>query len=204
MLEAADTSKLDVVRDLDRAAVLLNPLRLRILRELRDPDSASGLSRKLGMPRQKLNYHLRELEASGFLDLIEERRKGNCTERILRASARSYLVDPGALGEIGLDPQTFTDRFSASYLLALAGRTIRDLAVLRERADAAGKKLPTLSLDSEVRFASAETQVAFAEELTRELKRLLAKYHDEAAAGGRRFRILFAAYPKMSPEGGSR
>jgi DNA-binding transcriptional ArsR family regulator len=78
-----------IVQDLDRATVLLNPLRLRILRELREPDSASGLSRKIGMPRQKLNYHLRELESAGFLQLVEERRKGNCTERVLRASARS-------------------------------------------------------------------------------------------------------------------
>jgi hypothetical protein len=85
--------------------------------------------------------------------------------------------------------------------MALAGRTIRDLAALRDRADRARKKLPTLSLDSEVRFASAEARAEFAEELTRELKRLLAKYHDEAAPGPR-FRLLFAAYPRIGPEEG--
>lgn len=114
MLETADESKLDVVRELDRASVLLNPLRLRILRELREADSASGLSRKLGLPRQKLNYHLRELESSGFLELVAERRKGNCTERVLRATARSYLVAPAVLGEAGLDTDALTDRFSSS------------------------------------------------------------------------------------------
>jgi DNA-binding transcriptional ArsR family regulator len=204
VLETADKSRLDVVRELDRASVLLNPLRLRIVRELREADSASGLSRKLGMPRQKLNYHLRELESSGFLELVEERRKGNCIERVLRATARSYLVDPAALGEVGLDPDAFTDRFSSSYLLALAGKTIRDISELRDRADKAGKKLPTLSLESEVRFASAEKQGAFAEDLTRALKRLVAKYHDDKAASGRRFRIVLASYPKLRPEGGSR
>ena len=203
MLETAETSRLDVVRELDRASVLLNPLRLRIVRELREADSASGLSRKLGMPRQKLNYHLRELESSGFLELVEERRKGNCTERVLRATARSYLVDPAALGDIGLDPDAFTDRFSSSYLLALASKTIRDISELRDRADKAGKKLPTLSLESEVRFASAAKQAAFAEDLTRELKRLVAKYHDERAASGRCFRVVLASYPKLRHEGGS-
>ncbi|MGH9391459.1 MAG: helix-turn-helix domain-containing protein [Vicinamibacteria bacterium] len=204
MLETAEKSRLDVVRELDRASVLLNPLRLRIVRELREADSASGLSRKLGLPRQKLNYHLRELESSGFLELVAERRKGNCTERFLRATARSYLVDPAALGEVSLDPDAFTDHFSSSYLLALAGKTIRDIAVLRDRADKAGKKLPTLSLESEVRFASAERQAAFAEDLTRKLQRLVAKYHDDEAPSGRRFRIVLASYPKLRPEGGSR
>lgn len=156
------------------------------------------------MPRQRPNYHLRELESSGFLELVEERRKGNCTERVLRAAARSYLVDPAALGEVSLDPDAFTDRFSSSYLLALVGKTIRDISQLRDRADKAGKKLPTLSLESEVRFASAKKQAAFAEDLTRELQRLVAKYHDDEAASGRRFRIVLASYPKLRPEGGSR
>ena len=204
MLEPANESRLDVVRELDRASVLLNPLRLRIVSELREPDSASGLSRKLGLPRQKLNYHLRELESAGFLELVEERRKGNCTERVLRATARSYLVDPAVLGEAGLDPDAFTDRFSSSYLLALAGRTIHDVSALRERADKVGKMLPTLSLESEVRFASAEKQAAFADELTKALQRLLAKYHDENAPGGRPFRILLVSHPKLRPEGSSR
>ena len=202
MPPSGDDSRLDVVRELERASVLLNPLRLRIVRELREPDSASGLSRKLGLSRQKLNYHLRELESSGFLELVEERRKGNCTERILRAAARSYLVDPAALGDVGLAPDSFTDRFSSSYVLVLAAKTLREVAALRRRADETGKKLPTLSLESEVRFASREKQAAFAEDLTRLLKRLLARYHDETAPAGRRFRVLFTSYPKPRPEGG--
>lgn len=190
------------MRELERASVLLNPLRLRIVRELREPDSASGLSRKLGLSRQRLNYHLRELESSGFLELVEERRKGNCTERILRAAARSYLVDPAALGDVGLAPDSFTDRFSSSYVLVLAAKTLREVSALRRRADETGKKLPTLSLESEVRFASRGKQAAFAEDLTRLLKRLLARYHDETAPAGRRFRVLLTSYPKPRPEGG--
>jgi DNA-binding transcriptional ArsR family regulator len=195
-------SRVDVVRELERASALLNPLRLRIVRELREPDSASGLSRKLGLSRQKLNYHLRELESSGFLELVEERRKGNCTERILRAAARTYLVDPAALGDVGLAPDSFTDRFSSSYVLDLAAKTLREVSALRRRADETGKRLPTLSLESEVRFASREKQAEFAEDLTRLLKRLLARYHDETAPAGRRFRVLLTSYPKPRPEGG--
>ena len=58
------------------------------------PDSASGLARKLEMTRQKLNYHLREMEKQGLVELFEEKKKGNCTERLVRATARSYLLRP--------------------------------------------------------------------------------------------------------------
>ncbi len=192
----------ETVGDPSRAATLLNPLRLAIVRELREPDSASGLARKLGLPRQKLNYHLRELENAGFLELVEERRKGNCTERMMRATATSYLIDQGALGALGPDPEQFQDRFSASYLVALAARAIQELTTLKKRAAQAGKKLPTLSLSTEIRFASADSQAAFAKELTREVSRLITKYHDEDATRGRRFRLLVGSYPKITKKEG--
>lgn len=192
---------LETVAETARAATLLNPLRLAIVKELREPDSASGLARKLSLPRQKLNYHLRELESAGFLELVEERRKGNCTERLLRSTATSYLVAPAALGDLGPDPERLRDRFSASYLVAVAARTIQELAILTKRAAKASKKLPTLSLSTEIRFASAESQSAFARELTEELSRLTAKYHDENAPRGRRFRLLVGSYPRITRTG---
>ena len=201
-MDRATPTAVETVGDPVRAATLLNPLRLRIVRELREPDSATGLARKLNLPRQKLNYHLRELENAGFLELVEERRKGNCTERMVRATATSYLVDPAALGALGPDPERFQDRFSASYLVALAARTIQELTILKKRAAKAAKKLPTLSLSTEIRFASAAAQAAFAKELTREVSRLTAKYHDEDAARGRRFRLLVGSYPKITKKEG--
>ena len=201
-MDTGAMTAVETVVDPLRAATLLNPLRLAIVRELREPDSASGLARKLGLPRQKLNYHLRELENAGFLELVEERRKGNCTERMMRATATSYLIDPGALGALGPDPERFQDRFSASYLVALAARAIQELTTLKKRAAQAGKKLPTLSLSTEIRFASADSQAAFAKELTREISRLTAKYHDEEATRGRRFRLLVGSYPKITKKEG--
>ena len=53
----AARAALDFVREAERASVLLHPLRLRIVAELREPDSASGLARRLRIPRQKINYH---------------------------------------------------------------------------------------------------------------------------------------------------
>ena len=188
----------DIVQDAGRAAALLSPLRLDMLERMKEPQSASSLGRQLRFPRQKVNYHLRELERNGFVEFVEERRKGNCVERLYRAAARYYVIDPAVLGRLGADPQDVQDRFSAAYLVAVASKTIRDVAELRESARKAGKRLATFSLQTDVRFASASERAAFVEELTAEITRLVAKYHNEQAEGGRSFEFLVGAYPKIT------
>jgi DNA-binding transcriptional ArsR family regulator len=183
------------------AAAMLDPLRLQILERLREPDSASGLSRLMNLPRQKLNYHLRELEKHGLIEQVEERKKGNCVERIVRATARCYLISPAALGNLGTDPGQIQDRFSSTYLVAVAARAIRDLSVLRTRAEKAGKKLATFTLETSVRFAAAADQHAFAEELTNAVAKLAAKYHNEKTAGGRQYKFIVGAYPAITQKG---
>jgi DNA-binding transcriptional ArsR family regulator len=200
-MNAMHTQALDMIHDPARAAVLLDPLRLRMLGELREgADSASGLARRLKLPRQKLNYHLRELEKEGFVELVEERRKGNCIERVVRAAARAYVIDPGIMGALGIDPAEFQDRFSAAYLVAVAAKTIRDVATLRQKAAKAGKRLATFTLQTEVRFASAADRAACVEELTAQMARLAAKYHNEHAEGGRKFQFVLGAYPTLLPQ----
>lgn len=185
------------------ATALLNPLRRRILEALREPDSASGLGRRLGLPRQKLNYHLRELEKASLVEMVEERRKGNCTERILRSRADYYVIDPSALGSLSADPAAIGDRFSIPYLVAVAARAIQDLAVLSQRARKLGRSIATLSLDTEIRFASAAERNAFAGELATEVARLVEKYHRADAPEGRTFRLFAGVHPRVDrPEAG--
>ena len=188
---------LDVIADPARAAVMLQPLRLEILHELRQPDSAAGLARKLRLPRQMLNYHLRELEKEKLVEFVEERRKGNCVERVVRASARYYVIDPAALGALAADPTQMQDHFSSAYLVAVAAQAIRDLAALREGARKAGRRLATFTLQTEVRFASAHDRQAFTNELVNHVGRLTARYHDEKSPGGRRFSFFLGAYPSV-------
>lgn len=192
------TGTLGVIENTGQAAVLLNPLRLKLLGELREPDSASGLARRLRLPRQKLNYHLRELEKQRLVELVGERRKGNCVERMLRATARTYVISPAALGALGADPAAVQDRFSSTYLVAVAARAVREVARLRSQAEKRGKRLATLTLEGEVRFASAQERSAFAEELAAQFARLVAKYHDQKTPGGRAFRFIVGGYPAVS------
>ena len=191
----APTPTLRVIRHANTAAVLLDPVRQQLLSHLAEPDSASGLARRLRLPRQRINYHLRALETAGFVELVEERRKGNCLERVVRATARAFVISPEALGPLGLTHDTAPDRLSSAYLIAAAGQTIRDVGALEARARREQKRLATLTLETEVRFASAESRAAFAEELTATVARLAARYHDERAPNGRRFRLLAAVHP---------
>jgi DNA-binding transcriptional ArsR family regulator len=191
-----------VIDDPARAAGMLHPLRLRILRELAEPDSAAGLARRIKLPRQQLNYHLRQLEADGLLEVVGERRRRNFTERLLRTVARSYVISPATLGALAADPAQIQDQLSSAYLVATAARTLADVAALQERATRAGKRLPTLTLHADIRFASAQRQQAFADELTRVVAHLVSKYHDDRAPGGRRFRFVAGAYP-APPDGGA-
>ena len=186
-----------MIHDSRGASVLLDPLRLQMLQRLREPESASGLARQLKLPRQKVNYHLRELEKHGLVIPVEERRKGNCVERFMRATAASYLISPEALGTLSTDPSRIQDRFSSAYLVALASKIIGDLSYLRNKSEQAGKQLATFSLQSEVSFASASDRNAFTQELSNEIARLIAKYHNEKN-GSRRFHLVVAAYPSIT------
>jgi len=187
---------LEVIDDPAAATVALDPMRSRLLAELAQPASAATLAGRVGLARQKVNYHLRTLEAHGLVRVASKRRWGGLTERLLVATAASYIVSPGAMGPAAADPGRETDRLSASYLIALAARVIREMGTFLRLAQETGKRLPTLSIDTEVRFRSAVDRAAFSQELTDAVNTLVARYHDAAAAGGRAHRLVALAYPK--------
>jgi DNA-binding transcriptional ArsR family regulator len=184
-----------VIEDPAAATVALEPMRSRLLSELTMPASAATLAARVGMARQKVTYHLNALEAHGLVRLAEERKWGGLTERLLVATATSYVVSPGALGPIAADPSREVDRLSASYLIALGARIVREVADLVRRAKDTGKRLATLAVDAEVRFRSATERAAFTNELTEAVAKLVSKYHDESAPGGRLHRLIIVAHP---------
>ena len=185
----------EVIDDPAAAVVALDPVRAGLLAELAEPASAAALAERLGLARQKVNYHLRTLEAHGLVRVAEERRWGGLTERLLVATAASYVVSPGALGDAATDPARAADRLSARYLVALAARMVREVGDLARRADQTGRRVSTFSIDTEIRFRSAADRAAFADELTQAVTTLASRYHDESAPGGRRHRLVAAAHP---------
>jgi len=186
-----------VIDDPAAAEVSLNPIRARLLADLAEPGSATMLAARVGLARQKVNYHLRELERHGLVELVEERRKGNVTERMLRATAASYVISPAALAAVQPDPARSPDRLSARWLLAVAAKLVRDVGTLITGAGRAGKPLATFAMDGTVRFASAADRAAFAEELAAAVTALVGKYHDEVAPNGRAHRLVVAVHPDV-------
>lgn len=184
-----------VIDDPAAAAVALDPLRSRLLSELREPASAATLASRVGLPRQKVNYHLRTLESHGLVRVAGKKRWGGLTERQLVAGASAYVVSPSALGPVAVDPERAMDRLAASYLIALAARVVREVGDLIRRANEARKRLATLSIDTVIRFRSARERAEFTNELTEAINRLVAKYHDESAQGGRSYRLVLMAHP---------
>ncbi len=184
-----------VIEEYGAVTAALHPLRLEILHELAEPDSAAGLARRIGMTRQQVNYHIRRLEEQGLVLLVGERRVRNCVERLVQAVSRSYLISPRALGELRADPEQIADKASAGYLMAVASQMIQELAVLPPRTGGADEEGPTVTLPAEISFESRESQAAFVVELADEVARLVEKYHDPRASDGRRFRMVASAYP---------
>jgi len=183
------------------AAAVLDPLRQRILESLVEPDSAAGVARRLHLPRQRLNYHVRELARAGLLRRAGRRRKRNMIEQCYVATARSYAISPELLGRLGADPRRVEDTLSAAYLLALSAQLQAELGRASREASAQGKRLTTLSMNSEFRFESAEQRARFARALEAAVVDVIGRFaspavrEDGSAGAGRPYRLILGCYP---------
>jgi DNA-binding transcriptional ArsR family regulator len=191
-----------MVRERAHAAALLHhPLRLKILAALAEPDSATGVARRMNLPRQTVNYHVRELARARFLARAGRRRRRHLFEQCYVATARGYVLSPELLGQLAADPAQIADTFSAKYLLGLASKVQLELARSAELAAAAGKRLATLSINTELRFTSPEQRAAFTVELQRAIVEAAGRHSspfskaDGSAAEGRPYRLVVGCYP---------
>ena len=188
------------------AAVLLDPLKQRMLELLREPKSATEIAREMGKPRQRIGYHVRQLEAAKLIRSVQARRKGNCLEKKLQAVAKHFVITPDALGDLSPESAAAGNHFSSAYLVAMASRSVREVARLANQADRAGKSLPTLTLDVELEFESAAEQREFADKLNQtvaELARKYSKASDKNEITGQKFRLLVSTYPKPAESYGA-
>jgi DNA-binding transcriptional ArsR family regulator len=198
VIDHAAIESVAVIDDPAAAEVSLDPMRARLLAALAEPGSATTLAARTGLARQKINYHLRALERHGLVELVEERKRGNCTERVLRATAASYVISPAAFAAVAPDPGRSPDQLSARWLLALAARLVREVGELITRSRLAGRPVATFAIDSEIRFASAADRAEFARELSETVQELAARYHDQSAPGGRVHRLVVALHPSIT------
>jgi DNA-binding transcriptional ArsR family regulator len=190
-----------------QAAVLLHhPLRLKILAALLEPDSATGVARRMNLPRQTVNYHVRELARAHLLSRAGRRRRRRLYEQCYVATARGYALSPELLGKLAADPSQVADAFSAAYLIGLASKMQCELGRVSALAAKAGKRLATLSINTEVRFTSPEQRSTFTEQLQTAIVDVVGRFSapfcnsDASPAEGRPFRLVLGCYPIPAQE----
>jgi DNA-binding transcriptional ArsR family regulator len=201
---------LESVRDRTRAGALMeHPLRLAILHAAATPRSATEIAAGLGLPRQRVNYHIGRLRRAGFLVPAGRRRRRGLFEQRYTASAQAYVLDPEVLGPVGARVDLIRDQLSADYLVALSTQVQSDLGQVLTEATRQGKRVATMSISTEIRFTSPEQRTRFAHALERAVARLVRHYTAPARAAdgeplsGRLFRLVVGCYPPpASPRGG--
>jgi DNA-binding transcriptional ArsR family regulator len=173
----------------DQVRLALSPLRRRLLARLREPASATQVAAALDLPRQRVNYHLRALENAGLVELVEERPRRGCVERILRTRPGAFVVDPAVMGA---EFTQIHDQYAAEHLVGVAAATVRDVARMQSRAADQGKRLLTFTVEAEVRFAEPGDVHAFTDELAEALRQVVARYD---SAEGRPYRMVVGGHP---------
>ena len=188
-----------LVAEPERLRRALSPLRRLLLEQLRDSSSATQLAAALGLSRQRVNYHLRALEDAGLVELVEERQRRGCVERILRTTAEAFVVDPSVL--FPQDDVAFTgiaDRYASEHLVGVAAGTVRDVARMQARAERAGTRLLTFTLEAEIRFETPGAVHDFADELANAVASTVARFD---TPGGKPYRLIAGAHPTPQARG---
>jgi DNA-binding transcriptional ArsR family regulator len=194
---------LETVADPAPAAALLDPLRAQILTRARAPVSATELGTRLSLPRQRVNYHVRQLARVGLLKRAGRRRRRNMFEQLYVASARGYVLSPELLGKTAADWRAIEDAGSPAYLLALSGQMQADLARAARRV-AGGS--PCSAVKSQFRFRSTEERERFSRELRDAVVSVIARYtspnltRDGKAGQGEAWRLVLGCYPYAAEE----
>src|SRR5262245_430571 len=126
--------RVEVLDDPDRVAALAHPLRVAILEELREPNSASSVARAISETRQKTNYHVKALLDAGLLKSVGERRRGNFVEQLYQSVAPTFLVAPAIAWSDDRRAAALRAQLPLEHLVRVGERLQRDAIGLLDRA----------------------------------------------------------------------
>jgi DNA-binding transcriptional ArsR family regulator len=86
---------LHMIRDLEAARSIADPLRLQIIEVLlHSPLTVKQIANKLGLAASKLYYHVNTLEKHGLIRVVDTTIHGNIIEKHYWVAAYNYSVDP--------------------------------------------------------------------------------------------------------------
>jgi DNA-binding transcriptional ArsR family regulator len=186
------TPRTTVLDSPDSLVAIAHPARLRVLDALRAPDSAAGVARRLGEPRQRINHHVKELAKAGLLIAAGERRRGNFVEQLYRSAAGTFVLSPRLAWGDADRRRALHDQVSLEHLVELGERIQRDAAELLDRAAFDGEQIASAAIEADVRFTDARARSAFLDEYLRLVQDLVDRH---AGASGDRFCVRLAIHP---------
>ena len=169
-----------------------HPTRLRILDSLRAPDSAAGVARTLGEPRQRINHHVKELEKAGLVVPAGERRAGNFVEQLYRSAAGTFVLSPRLTWGDGARLRALADHLALRHLVEFGERLQRDAAGLLDRAAFDGEDVPSAAVEAVVHFPDADARSAFLDEYVALVGDLIERH---ASAAGPAFSVGLVVHP---------
>ena len=177
----------------EQLAAVTHPTRLRILDALRSADSAAGVARRLGEPRQRINHHVRELAKVGLLVEAGERRKGNFVEQLYESTAGTLVPSPRLTWGDGARLRAIADQVSLQHLVEVGERLQHDAAALLDRAAFEGEQIPSATVEATIYFGDADARAAFLDEYLTLTARLI---EEHAAPDGEAFTVALVAHPR--------
>ncbi|MCH6159438.1 winged helix-turn-helix domain-containing protein [Streptomyces marispadix] len=187
-----------VVLDAKGLRALAHPVRVQLVGLLRKhgPSTATRLAERLGVNSGTASYHLRQLDAAGFVE--EDAERGNARERWWRSVHRSTRFDDIDLAE--QEPEatlTYLHSVAAAYTLR-AQRAVNEYHTLPR----AWRAVADMS-DWALRLTPAESR-----SLYEELAEVIGRYRRDspgtpAPDGAERVMLVTQLFPELdtAPEG---
>ncbi|MEM7099367.1 MAG: helix-turn-helix domain-containing protein [Pseudomonadota bacterium] len=176
----------------DAFTAMGSKFRQQILQDLVEPASASALAKRHDMSRQRIGYHMRDLEKAGCISMVGERAQRGLTEKLYQVTPRVFTQAPSTLPE-----STNQSEFSFTRLVNVLGHALTTLARIKQRASAK-QTIATLALDATMHFENPSQRKAFTEELLDAVQTVIRKHEQARTSSTRSFRVMLGAYPDLS------
>lgn len=193
------------IASVEQLAALVHPVRRRVLAELAEPGSAAEVARRLEIPAQVANYHVRALEAAGLITEVETRRHRNLVERRFRAIARSFALSTALPLSEAQRRRLQSD--VALQQLVRAGDSIRSdalrlLEATPAESETEASSIAAAALEIEVALPEGADRTAFVRAVTDAVREAAAPYRRRKGRGGaaETYRMQLVIYPAVGPD----
>jgi len=196
MAEQVPLSEQFTISDLDTLKIISDPLRIQILRTLRNPRTVKEIADKLDIPATKLYYHVNQMEKHQLIRVAATNVVSGIIEKHYQVVARRYQVDQTLLS----NKETFTAEKLESLMMVILDDTKDELrkSIRAGIVDAADES-PEKGWFIRGRLSLRKDQVV---ELTGHIKALLEQNEPPQTGGDHastieQYGFTFALYPVL-------